>query len=118
MTAAWPTTLPDSFTFESYGEGFGDGRLRSETDTGPGKIRLRSSAIPEPLSGQMKMTGAQIEILRLFIKTTLVGGTLPFTFKSQRGGSSILVRFGEDLPTWQRFATGLYLVSIKLEVLP
>lgn len=118
MPDAWPSSLPDSFTFESYGEGIADGRLRSQTDTGPGKVRPRSSAMPEPLSGQMVITGAQIETLRTFVKTTLRGGSLPFFFKSQRGGVQILVRFGEELPTWQRHGAGKYLVTMKLEILP
>jgi hypothetical protein len=118
MPDVWPISLPDSFTFESYGEGIADGRLRSQTDTGPGKIRPRSSAMPEPLSGQMAMTGAQLETLRTFVKTTIAGGSLPFLFKSQRGGAQILVRFGDELPSWQRQGAGRYLVSLKLEIMP
>lgn len=118
MPDVWPASLPEGFTFESYNEGVGDGRLRSQTDTGPGKVRRRSSAMPRSLAGQMVMTGAQLETFISFVETTLANGVLPFAFKSQRGGASILVRFGEELPSWQRHGAGKYLVTLNLEILP
>ena len=63
MPADWPDTLPQRLFVNGSQEGAADGRLRSKTDTGPGKSRPRSSAMPRPLAGTMRMNGAQLDIL-------------------------------------------------------
>src|SRR5215207_10310859 len=118
MPETWPVGLPQCFTFDSLATGLADNRLRSQTDTGPAKVRPRSSAGPRPLSGQMVMTHAQIATLETFVETTLLGGSLPFTFPSQIGGSSHLVRFANELPGWSRHGKGHMVVSMNLEILP
>src|SRR5215207_710173 len=118
MPDTWPVGLPQCFTFDSLATGFADNRLRSQTDTGPAKVRPRSTAGPRPLSGQMVMTLAQIATLETFVETTLLGGSLPFTFPSQIGGAAILVRFAGELPAWSRHGMGRMMVSMSLEILP
>lgn len=119
MPDSWPEALPRCFTFDSLDEGLGDGRIRSDNDAGPAKVRRRSSAAPAPLSGEMIMTPAQWAALRTFITVTTIGGSLPFLFPAQdASGSQLLVRFAENLPRRSRHAAGKLRVSIALEVLP
>lgn len=118
MPAAWPVGVPHCFTWDSFAQALGDGRLRSQTDTGPAKVRRRSSAMPAALMGSLVMTYAQLATLRTFVDSALAGGSLPFTFPDQAGGSDLLVRFGENLPTWRRHGAGRVMVEIELEVLP
>jgi hypothetical protein len=118
MPETWPATVPHCFTFDSLVAGLPDGRLRSQTDAGPAKVRRRSSAMPRPLAGQLVMTYAQWADLETFATVTTDGGALPFTFPSPTGGTDLLVRFGESLPTWRRYGIGKVMVDLQLEVLP
>lgn len=115
MPAEWPETLPTSFFAESISEGIGEGRLVSSMDAGPAKMRRRSSAMPRPMSGTMRMTSEQWEDLREFVETDLLGGSLAFTMTC--GTVEKLVRFTE-MPSRTWFAAGKWAVSINLEVLP
>jgi hypothetical protein len=116
MTAAWPDTLPHCLLRPTQ-ETLGDGRLKSPTDTGPGKMRARSSAMPRPFSGSFQASSDQVDALVSFVTDTLVRGSLPFTMPPLRGDDDWLVRFVE-MPSWSRIAGGKYLVSLSLEVLP
>jgi hypothetical protein len=119
MPATWPDTLPQHLLVDGNHEAMGDGRLKSQTDTGPGKMRRRSSAIARPLSGGMMMTSAQLAILESFVNDTVAGGTLPFYFPMTRGAGTWLVRFATDgLPSWGNVGGLMWSVSLGLEILP
>lgn len=118
MADNWPASLPTDMNASDYAEGMADGRLMSQTDTGPAKVRLRSSAMARPLKGSMIMTGAQVATLRTFVDTTLLGGTLPFNFTDPIDGSTVLARFAESLPTWSSLGGDNWTVNLDLEVLP
>jgi hypothetical protein len=66
----------------------------------------------------MLMSAAQIGFLRTFVDTTTLGGSLPFTLPDPLGGAALLVRFGEELPTWEGVTGDLFQVKLDLEVLP
>lgn len=118
MPETWPVSLPQFFLIGSYSTGFGDGRIRSDNEYGPAKVRRRTSSSVRPLSGEMVMTQAQLEIFETFVNTTIMGGVLPFTFPSQIGGSALLVRFGENLPSWSRYGADRWLATFELEIMP
>ena len=118
MPATWPDTLPQYLLLDGNREAMGDGRLRTQTDTGPGKVRRRSSAVSKPLSGNMIMTEAQLETLLTFVSTDLVGGSLPFTMPTSRGSDTWLVRFADALPAYVHLGGGNWSVALALEILP
>lgn len=118
MVDAWPVALPQDLQVSGFSDGFGDGRIRNKPDRGPALVRRGSSATPRPLKGMMWMTYDQIDDLRTFVETTLVGGSLAFTFPDPFGGSDLLVRFGDELPSVSAVAGLLFSVSLNLEVLP
>lgn len=115
----WPVTLPQCFIL-GYSDGLADGVLEVQPDTGPPIARRRSSAMPRQLGGQMRMTRAQILIMKTFCDDTLDGGVLPFNFPDPTDtGETLLVRFAKgSLPAWQQTAAGIYRVNISLLVLP
>lgn len=113
----WPATLPQGLQRTDYAEGIGDGRLRSQMDAGPAKVRRRSSAMPRPLTGTMVVTSAQIQTVRQFIEETLIGGSLPFCMPAPRTGGPILVRLVE-MPSWSALGGKWYRLNLSLEVLP
>jgi len=118
MTASWPGTLPQHYRVDGNQEGIPDGRLKSQTDTGPGKLRPRTSALGRPFSATMRMTSAQIDILSSFVASDLARGTLPFTVPAARGGGTWLVRFADSLPSWVNVGGDRYNVTLSLEILP
>lgn len=119
MTDAWPVTLPQCLNV-GYSEGLADNLIETQPDAGPPISRRRSTAGVRPLSGQMKMTRAQIATLKTFVHTTLMEGALPFTFDDPTAtGGTLLVKFVKgSLPSWQQIGGGVYMVSISLTVLP
>jgi len=118
MVAIWPETLPQRLFVDGSQESMGDGRLRTQTDTGPGKVRSRSSAVVRPLSGTMRMNNAQLETMMSFINIDLVGGSLPFNFPAPRGEGTWLVQLGQNMPSWSNVGGDRYNVTIAVEVLP
>lgn len=120
MPATWPSTLPQYLQIPSNQFQTPDGRLKSPTDTGPGKIRPRTSALGKPFSGNMLMTGAQLATLDTFVSISgdSVGGSLPFTFPAPYGGGTWLVRFAATLPTKVNMGGDTWQVSLALEQLP
>jgi hypothetical protein len=118
MADAWPAELPQCFIV-GYSDGEGDGLIETQPDIGPPISRRRSTAVTRPLAGSMKMTRAQIAILKTFFETTILGGSLPFTFNDPTAGGTILVKFLKgSQPSWQQIAAGVYRVNISLVVLP
>ncbi|BCA04088.1 hypothetical protein ABIF50_006225 [Bradyrhizobium diazoefficiens] len=119
MADPWPDTLPQCFVV-GYSEGLPDGVAEVTPDIGPPISRGRSSAMARPLSGQMRMTRAQIATLKAFVEVTLDRGALPFEFPDPTEvGETLLVKFAKgDKPSWQQVAAGVYRVGITLTVLP
>lgn len=115
MVDVWPETLPQC-PLRGYQEAMGDGRLISQTDTGPGKMRRRSSTVPDTLTGTFKASGAQLATLRTFVKDTLDEASLPFNYPAPRGGDPLLVRF-RDVPSWNEVGPDAFVVGLSLEVL-
>jgi hypothetical protein len=120
MPADWPDSLPQKLNTNGSEFQLGEGRKHFATDTGPGKMRRRSTAVSGTWTATMTMSAVQIETMRTFVETELVGGSLPFTFPPPRGiGDDLLVRFKEDgLPGWRHIGGAVWQVSFTLEVLP
>lgn len=115
---SWPTTLPQRMQVQGYQSGLGDGRLRSENDTGKAKLRRRFSAIPRPLAGAMFMTQEQLAILQDFVRTTLSEGVLPFEFPAQGEPGTWIVQIGRSMPAWVPEGGLHWRVSLDLVILP
>jgi hypothetical protein len=114
----WPESLPQLCETGGYQEVFPDGRMFSSTDTGPAKVRLRSSAAPSLITATMIMVPEDLLALRAFIHNDLGGGVLNFQWAGD-GGEARLVRFAQDgLPTIAPIAGGRWSVQYKLEVMP
>lgn len=121
MVDAWPGTLPQRFRYPTYHREVGDGRLRVPTDTGPAKVRGRSSAVVDVITGTMTMTLVQWNALQVFGATTLIRWSLPFTFPDPddvNGLTALLVRFGDKLPTRDPITQDRLSVALTLEALP
>jgi hypothetical protein len=120
MPDAWPGGLPQYVLREGYSEAFSDGLLRAKVDTGPAKVRRRTSAAPRPVSFQLELTRAQLDTLRTFVDTTVIGGSLPFTFPAPtQTATTWLVRFSENgLPRITSLGGDTFMVDFGIEILP
>jgi len=119
MVSAWPVTLPPSMLIEGYQEQMGDGRRASSTDTGPGKVYRKTSAMPDAMGCSMLLTTAQLAIFRTFYKTTLLEGALPFNIGDPKTASTLLVRFRiGSTPAISTTDGKNWLVTMPLDIMP
>lgn len=116
MTATWPADLPQALQRDDASQSLGDGRIRTSMDTGPGKVRNRSTLNTDALSGSMIMTDTQLTSFNTFLRTTIDNGSLPFNLPAPYGGGTWLVRF-RDMPVLRPLGID-WRVSISLDVLP
>jgi hypothetical protein len=115
----WPGTLPQTFQVNGYTETVADGLIETNPDTGPPMSRRRSSAMPRPISGQMIVTRTQIDTLKTFVNTTLLGGSLPFSFPATTEVGTWLVKFPKgNMPKWAAIGGDYYTLQISLLILP
>jgi hypothetical protein len=117
MPDVWPVSLPQDFLRNSYQSAAAENRIRSQPDTGPAKVRRRSTANVRPMAGNMNITDAQLTALKTFYDTTTLSGSLPFTFPDPETAATLLVRF-DGVPGWSYVSPDVWLVMLKLEVLP
>jgi len=75
--------------------------------------------VVRPLAISFELTSSQLAILRAFVDTTLLGGSLPFSFPAPSEGATYLCKLQKSgLPKWSALGGGYYSVSMVLWVLP
>lgn len=79
----WPSRLPQAVLQEGFSVGFGDGRLKTGMDAGPGKSRRRFSAVARPVTASFVIRLDQLPILETFFDEQIAGGALPFFLPDQ-----------------------------------
>jgi hypothetical protein len=117
----WPAELPQLFERDGYQPpATPDGRLMTATDIGPGKVRPRTSALPRPVAGTMRMTYEQADILEAFVRDDLAKGSLPFVFPAQGAATGTwLVMIPKDgMPVPGTIRNGQLRVQIRLQIMP
>jgi hypothetical protein len=114
---SWPATLPQYLILDGQSSGLGDGRVRSQTDSGTPKVRRRFSKVPQPLSGTMIMSYSQLQDFKDFVEEDLAGGSLPFELPSQEDMTTWVVQFADSMPSWSR-AGPHFMVKMDLVILP
>ena len=75
----WPPSLPNVMSEKTSIEDSLD-VIKTEMDVGYPKRRRRSSTVIEIFSTALILNGDQKETLRTFVRDTLRGGTLPFSW--------------------------------------
>lgn len=119
MVDAWPAGLPQRLLLQGASLGVGDGLLETQPDQGPPQSRRRSTSAARPLVGSMMLSDAQMTTFETFFYTTILGGSLPFSFPDPRTGATLLVKFTKaNLPGYVPQGGDNYLLSINLSVLP
>lgn len=116
--AVWPAELPQYLLSDGFAYGVGDGRIRSRTDTGPGKMRRRTTAMAKPLRGRMLMDGAQVEALEAWLTDDILGGTLVFDFPHPVTRDTVQCVIGEEAPSISHAGGDAFYVNLTLEIVP
>lgn len=97
----WPATLPD-FRLPLSAE-HQDGRIRTDMDSGPAKMRLKFTAVAKYYTGvQIRLKGSELLTLEDFYYNTLAGGVLEFTKDDLISGESSTFRFRSPYTSQQR----------------
>lgn len=115
--ATWPETLPQCFLPETFQSSLPENLIRAGMDRGPDKVRPAGADGPYPISGAMRVTLAQWEILKAFIAADLGQGSLPLEFPDpDHGVYPLTVRF-TGMPTRVRRGKN-FIIQLSFEVLP
>lgn len=114
----WPSSLPQN-PERGFSETGGASVLRSQTDTGPAKMRRRAAS-PATLSVSYLMTTAQVTTFESFVGSSLQY-VLRFNYTHPRTGNAVEVRIvpqGGNSYNIDYVAPGYWRVKMTLEILP
>jgi hypothetical protein len=113
---AWPATLPQNMLAQGYKGALPNNQLRQPMDVGPAKVRCRGTVAVTPVSGRILVTPTELATLITFYETTLLDGTLRFSWvQPEDGTTAVEMRFTES-PTWS-WVDGYFEVALSLEIL-
>lgn len=115
--ATWPASLPQELRIIGFSESGPSGNVRTEMDAGPAFVRNRYSAVPDEVPGTQVLSKAQVATLDAFYKTTLMNGSLAFTWTHPRTGVSAELQFTAR-PQFRPRSGDVWEVTLPLEVLP
>lgn len=143
VALVWHPSLPQYVNREGFRRGYGDSRLVTATEIGPGKTRRRTAAKVMPVSFTMWFTPWQLNRFEEFYEDDAEGGTKAFWFPAigkhgfpfyAEDGSILLKPDGGRLLQsawwWARFSAGyeppeegsigdeLWEVPVNLDILP
>lgn len=110
----WPSTL--KVTRSGFKETPAKNMIRSDMDTGPAKVRRRSTANVRPATVMLFLTDDQLQTLDDFFVNDCASGALSFDFINPRTNSTVQARFVEE-PEYPQ-ADAYWNVSLSLEFLP
>lgn len=113
----WPSTLPDCVDQEGYTETLGrDPVVRTTMDTGPEKVRLRYTAVPESFEISVTMTAAQRATFVAFYRETLRFGVEEFVWKHP---ATLVPKYCRFTAPYNFVSRGTdFILTISMEVLP
>ena len=117
----WPVGLPQDILQSDYQETPPKLLIRTPMGAGPAKTRRTIGLNSRFVNVGLILTKAQVAIFDTFLVTTLLGGSLHFTWLHPRTGAAIDCRImsGEDnSPTYGQVSGDLVKVNFQLEILP
>jgi hypothetical protein len=117
MTTSWPDTLPASPLLENFQELLPQTAIRTAMDTGPAKVRQRTTAGVGTLMVTYMLSTAETVALDTFYQTTLAGGAAPFTYTHPRTNATLTCRFVNP-PEYMPVNGSYFKVTLTLEALP
>lgn len=111
----WPASLVISRT--GFKESLANNSMRSKMETGPEKVRRRTTANSYPVSFNLFLNDDQLEDLKEFYNVETYSGSIQFDFINPSNGQALTARFSETPPSWTPNADN-WDASVSLEILP
>ncbi|MBF0358856.1 MAG: hypothetical protein HQL70_09630 [Magnetococcales bacterium] len=115
---AWPGSLPQSLEISGFSEALPDVVRRTPMEKGPPQLSRKFTANSYPVNGQLTLTQAQLSTFKTFFNTTLLGGSLRFSWVDQVDGVTPLEYTFVETPEYTSIGGGLFTLPIKLAVMP
>lgn len=115
---SFPTDIPALEAAQQASVTLQDAVIRTQMDTGPAKVRRRSTAEPTMMRlGHPNYTTAQMRDLVSFFETTVAAGALAFDMDDPLSGAVRSFRFMRP-PTINPTGSGAWSIDVELERLP
>lgn len=120
--ATWPATLPPT-QFRGVARKPQDPVLRTQTDSGPVKTRLKYTAVPIRVTTRTIFSGTQLLAFMTWFENDLAFGALSFDWTDPMDGTTVAFRFTEP-PEFVNLrpapipANRLWEGQLSLEIMP
>ena len=114
----WPATLPQRLLLSGYSESPANVLSRTSMDMGPAKQARRGTAGVRPVNGKQIQTKTQLTALLTFYNTTLLNGSLRFSWVEPLSSTTAAEMRFTEVPTWDALSSNLFEVTMKLEIMP
>ena len=113
--ADWPASLPKPL-LSGFSGNFGNMVQRTDFDSGPARQRRKFVNAPDDVQVSWRLSAAQMQIFRDFLKNTIFGGAAYFNMALNIGSGWLIyeVRFSAA-PDYQ-YLNPLWQVNGKLDV--
>ena len=113
----WPLTLPTAPLIDGFIETVPETIIRSQMDSGPDKVRNRTTAGVRDFQIGFIMTKAETAIFDAFYLNDLNGGALAFDFTHPRTGEILSLRMKKP-PQYRAQNSKYFRIKIEAEALP
>lgn len=113
----WPSTLPVSPLLDGFSETAEEIIIRSKMETGPDKVRARTTAGVRKFSMAFMMTKNETAIFDDFYLNDLNGGAAPFDFTHPRTGETLSMRMVKS-PIYNPQNSEYFRIKLDVEALP
>ena len=113
----WPATLPPAPLLDGFVETTPETVIRSEMDTGPAKVRNRTTAGVRKFSMSFLLDKSQTADFDSFYLGDLGGGANSFDFTHPRSGESLRLRLVKP-PQYRAQNAKYFRISLEAEALP
>jgi len=115
-TYSWPTALYGKILKGSYRETPPKNTIRTSMDTGPPKVRRRSTTNNSKFDLEHFFTSAEVIVFDEFFQNTLKSGSLSFNYRHPKTQTIGEFQFS-DAPEYSEMNQG-YRIRTKMEMLP
>ena len=113
----WPITLPVSPLLDGFTETAEEIIIRSKMDSGPDKVRARTTAGVRTFSMAFIMTKNETAVFDAFYLNDLNGGAIAFDFTHPRTGETLSMRVTKP-PVYTPQNSKYFRIKLEAEALP
>lgn len=114
MAELWPSSLPQYITRGSFTETPIDPRIRTETEYGPQKVRLRETKMRYIVNVSLQISATEYVTLKNYFEVTLGFGIKTFYFYHPQRQTNVEYRL-TNLPSFSDLGGDHYVATWQME---